>query len=256
MGRRVQNGTVGGPILGNASVSLNTITTQNTNEDLILDPEGNGEVLVHTVIGTLNDGEIRFYDGATKSSNYVGLRSPGTVSSNRTYVLPNGGESNGYALITDGSGNLSWSNIAVGVQDNTTDSGTYYPLVVNTTSGSITQVNTSSTKLTFVPSSGTLTATALVESSSIALKENFSPIDNALDKVKKLQGWIYDRKDGSYKNEAGLVAEEVEPIIPNVVSKDENGNPTGINYSRLTAYLIESVKTLSDELEKLKEIKR
>jgi hypothetical protein len=107
--------------------------------------------------------------------------------------------------------------------------------------------------LTFQPSTGTLTSTNFTESSSIALKENFVPIDDALNKLLKLSGWIYDRKDGSQKSEAGLIVEEVYPIIPNVVSLDENGKPASINYSRLSAYLIEAVKTITQEIAKLKE---
>jgi len=99
---------------------------------------------------------------------------------------------------------------------------------------------------------GQLTCLAVTETSSIALKENVNPISNALDKLVQLTGVTYDRKNGKTKNEAGLIAEEVYPVIPNVVSKDEQGNPHGINYTKLTAYLIEAVKTLKQEVDQLK----
>ena len=99
---------------------------------------------------------------------------------------------------------------------------------------------------------GQLTCLAVTETSSIALKENVNPISNALDKLVQLTGVTYDRKNGKTKNEAGLIAEEVYPVIPNVVSKDEQGNPYGINYTKLTAYLIEAVKTLKQEVDQLK----
>ena len=102
-------------------------------------------------------------------------------------------------------------------------------------------------------SAGTITATSLVESSSITLKENISPIDNALDKILQLNPVTYDRKNNISKNEAGLIAEEVEKIIPNIVSKDGEGNPEGINYTKLTVYLIDAVKTLTKELRELKD---
>ena len=99
---------------------------------------------------------------------------------------------------------------------------------------------------------GQLTCLAVTETSSIALKENVNPISNALDKLVQLTGVTYDRKNGKTKNEAGLIAEEVYPVIPNVVSKDKQGNPHGINYTKLTAYLIEAVKTLKSEVDQLK----
>ena len=102
--------------------------------------------------------------------------------------------------------------------------------------------------------SGQLTATTLVETSSIAFKENVLPIENALDLISQLVGVTYDRKD-QVRHEAGLIAEEVYKIVPTLVSLDENGNPYGIQYTKITAYLIESIKTLKNEIAKLKEVK-
>jgi len=99
---------------------------------------------------------------------------------------------------------------------------------------------------------GTMTAATVTETSSLALKENFRPIENPLEKVLQLFGQIYDRKDGSSKDEAGLVAEDVYKIIPNLVKTDSNGNPESVFYSRLTVYLLESIKVLNDEIKQLK----
>lgn len=99
--------------------------------------------------------------------------------------------------------------------------------------------------------SGQLTAATLVETSSIAFKENVLPIENALDLILQLVGVTYDRKDHA-RHEAGLIAEDVYKIVPNLVSLDENGNPYGIQYTKITAYLIESIKSLKQEINELK----
>jgi len=99
---------------------------------------------------------------------------------------------------------------------------------------------------------GTMSAATISETSSITLKENINPIQNALDSIAQLAGVIYDRKDGSSKDEAGLIAEDVNQVLPNLVTKDENGNPQSIMYTKLSAYLIEAVKELKDEIYKLK----
>jgi len=78
------------------------------------------------------------------------------------------------------------------------------------------------------------------------------PIDNALEKIINLQAYIYDRRDGSRKNEPGLIAEDVEQIIPEVVTKDQHGKPESIAYQRLVTYLIESVKQIKQEVDILK----
>ena len=92
----------------------------------------------------------------------------------------------------------------------------------------------------------------ITETSSIALKENINPIDDALDKIMQLVGVTYDRKDGSVKSEAGLIAERVNEVIPEIVAKDQEGKVVGIHYSRLTAYLLEAIKTLKGEINELK----
>ena len=109
-------------------------------------------------------------------------------------------------------------------------------------------------QFTMNSSTGVLTTVGgFVESSSIALKENINPITGALDAILNLVGVTYDRRDGSKKNEAGLIAEAVEQIIPNIVSKDKDGNAEGIYYSKLTAYLVEAIKDLKSQIDPLKE---
>ena len=159
----------------------------------------------------------------------------------------------GYALTSNGSGTLSWAAAGATLSDDTSSS-TLYPVMATSATGSLTAKTTAS-KFTFNASTGTLTVTALTESSSIALKENVSPITGALDAILNLVGVTYDRRDGSSKAEAGLIAEEVNRIIPNIVSKNANGDPEGIHYTKLTAYLVEAIKSLKEEINELKGLK-
>jgi hypothetical protein len=101
-------------------------------------------------------------------------------------------------------------------------------------------------------------------SSDLNLKENISPIKNALDKVKQLNGVEFDFKskdDCGYLNQhqIGLIAQEVKEVIPEVVATKENGN-LGVSYQHLTALLIEAIKDqqkqiddLTEQLEKINE---
>jgi hypothetical protein len=108
---------------------------------------------------------------------------------------------------------------------------------------------TSGYKLTV---NGSLGATSITETSALALKENLRNIEDPLDKVLQLVGKIYDRKDGSAKNEVGLVADDVIKVIPELVKSDSEGNPEGVNYTRLTVYLLESIKALKQEINDLR----
>lgn len=118
--------------------------------------------------------------------------------------------------------------------------------VASTTTGTGTLVVTGGVGI-----SGQMTATTIVETSSIAFKENINPIENALDLVMQLSGVTYDRKDNK-EHEAGLIAEQVYMVAPDLVSLDKNGNPYGIKYTKLGAYLLESIKSLKQELDTLK----
>ncbi len=72
---------------------------------------------VGTTAFTLNaTGELRFAD--TDSSNYVGFKSPGTVSTNKVWTLPSTDGSAGHVLQTDGSGVLSFAASSSGVSAN------------------------------------------------------------------------------------------------------------------------------------------
>jgi hypothetical protein len=101
-------------------------------------------------------------------------------------------------------------------------------------------------------SANNLTVTGTItEQSSIRYKENINPIDNALEKVLQLQGVTYDRKDGTAKNEPGMIAEEVAKVIPNLVSHNDDGIVDGIHYSKTVAYLVECIKELNAKIERL-----
>jgi hypothetical protein len=112
---------------------------------------------------------------------------------------------------------------------------------------------TMTTRMTIKADGGSvIVAGTLTENSSITLKENVNPITNAIDTISKLVGVTYDRKDGSAIQRPGLIAEEVDKILPNIVIKDENGAPSSIAYTNLIAYLIESIKELKQEIDILK----
>jgi hypothetical protein len=100
--------------------------------------------------------------------------------------------------------------------------------------------------------SGRLTVNNIVETSSIAFKENINPIENALSSILNLRGVNYDRKDKSEIGESGLIAEEVNKIIPSLVTKDDNGNPYGVKYTKVVAYLVEAIKEQQHQIEDLK----
>lgn len=89
---------------------------------------------------------------------------------------------------------------------------------------------------------GVMTSKDQVSTSDARLKNNIIPIRDALHKVLSLRGVNYNWKDtGAY--DMGLIAQDVQTIIPEVVHTDENGI-LSINYAKLTALLIEAIREM------------
>jgi len=65
------------------------------------------------------------------------------------------------------------------------------------------------------------TSTSITAISDVTLKENIKPLETGLNKVMKLQPRRFDWKNGDGKNIAGFVAQEVEEILPDLVSESK-----------------------------------
>ena len=97
--------------------------------------------------------------------------------------------------------------------------------------------------------SGQVKANAFVTYSSLRYKNNIQPITNPLDKIAKMRGVTYNWKD-SGEPDVGLIAEEVIDILPEIVSFEKNGHDAfGIDYSKLTSLLLESIKAQQNMIE-------
>jgi hypothetical protein len=93
-------------------------------------------------------------------------------------------------------------------------------------------------------------------SSDIRLKENIHPIQNALEKVESISGNTYDWKVGyeefhSHKgNDIGVIAQEIEQILPQIVTNRDNGYKA-VQYEKIVPLLIEAIKELSAKVKEL-----
>lgn len=98
---------------------------------------------------------------------------------------------------------------------------------------------------------GNFTATGDITAYSDArVKENISTIDNALEKVMSLRGVEYN-KIGSEEKSVGVIAQEIQEVLPEVVKEQEDGM-LSVAYGNLTAVLIEALKDQQKQIDKLK----
>ena len=90
-------------------------------------------------------------------------------------------------------------------------------------------------------------------SSDINLKTDLQQMENALEVVKKINGYMFKWKTDDEKNgkqDLGVIAQEVQKELPFLVTTNGNGN-LAVKYQSLIPLLIEAVKELSIKVEEL-----
>ena len=138
---------------GNLDVNGQQIVSV-SNGNIVLAPDGSGVIRADKSVQIQAQGELRLSD--SDSSNYVGFKSPATVSSNKVWTLPSADGTNGQVLSTNGSGTLAWATAGGGgpsfailessghnVQVNANTSGTLTPTWTEILDASSIVTNTS-----------------------------------------------------------------------------------------------------------------
>ena len=183
--------------------------------------------------------------GMEHSNNYGGLANQYAMTfnmdatANRGFLWVKDGHSKSQgamALTTDGKLTVAHSmRLGYGESDTTTPGATYRLDV-----------------------SGSIGATADVVayiSSDKKLKDNIKNIPNPLEKLEKLNGVEFDWNDKQdlYKgHDIGVIAQEVEEVLPEIVDTREDGHKA-VKYDRMVALLIEAVKEQQQQINELKE---
>ena len=251
--------TFSGTLTANGVVSLSpsgsSVTVSPSNANVVISPTGTGTVTISpATAGSINNISI----GASTRSTGAFTSLTSNAATTFTQNTASSSTTTGTLVVTGGVG-ISGNIYAGGIQSTpiTGSTGSFTTLAANgavtfTSSTASTTTGTGALVVTGgVGIGGQLTVNSIVETSSIALKRSITPLDHALDKVVQLVGVNYIRKD-TKKEEVGLIAEEVVKILPELVATDEKGKPQGIQYTKLTAYLIECIKELKAEIDILK----
>lgn len=132
-----------------------------------------------------------------------------------------------------------------------------YNLLLNPNGGNVGIGTTSPTTKLYV--NGDITANSVAGTSDIRFKTNIRPVTNALEKVKALRGvyfnWnqtAFPEKEFGAQDELGFIAQEVEKIIPEIVSKDKTKEEyRSVKYDKLVALLVEAIKEQQKQIDSL-----
>ena len=77
-------------------------------------------------------------------------------------------------------------------------------------------------------------------------KTDIETIPNALEKVLQLRGVTFNKLDDDNRRHAGVIAQEVEKVLPEVVYTSEDGTKS-VAYGNLVGLLIEAIKELTEK---------
>jgi Chaperone of endosialidase/Galactose oxidase, central domain len=102
---------------------------------------------------------------------------------------------------------------------------------------------------------GNIVASGTITPSDIRYKKNIHSIPNALDKIMQLNGVFYDLRSSEFplmqfdtKEQVGLIAQNVEQVLPNVVYTGSDGYK-GVDYAKLVPLLIEAIKEQQKQID-------
>ena len=189
--------------------------------------------------------------GATGLTGATGVSVTGATGANSTVAgatgLTGATGIRGSTGITGATGSAGGGSITA----NAPGGITYYPLFTNQSSaGSLTDINISTSKLTFNDSTGTFSATIFTSLSDGTQKTDVQPIENAINIVKQLQGVKYRWIDNHNQPSVGVIAQEIEKVLPEVVSTNDKGLKS-VSYGNIVGVLIEAIKEQQVRIEEL-----
>ena len=99
--------------------------------------------------------------------------------------------------------------------------------------------------------SGAIRATGTITANSdLTLKKNLLKIENALEKVEQINGYTYEFKEDDSKRHAGVIAQEIQTVLPEIVNKGNDGI-LGVEYGNISALLIEAIKEQNIKIKNL-----
>ena len=90
-------------------------------------------------------------------------------------------------------------------------------------------------------------------SSDERLKDNITPLSNALDKINQIGGYEFDwNSDSSHSgHDVGVIAQEIEKVLPEVVANRDTGYKA-VRYEKIVALLIQAIKEQQLQIDQLK----
>ena len=211
------NGTAGSPtfraIVAADIPTLNQNTTGTASNVTGTVAIANGGTGATTAAGALTNL------GAQAAATAITTSNIGSQSVNYATTAGNGG-------VTSVNGQTGAVTVTSGmsITNDTTTATAVYPAWTASTSGTVSGFSVSSTKLSMVPSTGTVTSAGnFVANSDERLKDNWRPVRfDFIERLAELKSGVYNRVDTGIV-QAGVSAQSLQKVLPETVEADADG---------------------------------
>ena len=200
-----------------------------------------------------NDGNTTYSSIGTDSANTT------LFYQSDAHKFQNSSSSNTYMTI-DSSGNLLMGKTSATVAGNgqiLKPNGETFHTVQSTGANNTLHVysSTASAYRFYVSHAGQIhaTSTSITGLSDERLKENIVPLEKGLEQVEQIKTYTFNYKDRPEDTLPGVIAQEIEQILPEVVYDIEMEDDTykAVRYQQIVPVLIEAIKDLSDKVKDL-----
>jgi hypothetical protein len=228
----------------------------------------NGALTNSTISGISLGGTLGTLTMAVSGTGLSGSDTYDGSGSTTFTVTSNATSSNTVSTIVarDGSGDFSAGTITASLSGNATSAtsatnaanitladessdSTCFPIFAVTATGNQAP-KTDASALTYDASTGTLAATNVNSTSDVNLKTEIHNIEDAIAVINQIRGVRFKWKDLDVPS-VGVIAQEVEEILPELISTRADNGTKSVNYNGLVGVLIEAVKELSVRVEHL-----
>lgn len=221
-----------------------------------------------------NTGEIHYLELAGNGIQYVGFKAPDSINTNVIWTLPDVIGNNGQVLTTVGGGILSWTlpgsagvgdvvgptsstDNAIARFDLTTGKLIQNSVVTISDTGDLFGISAFNSTGNFTVTgngsfTGDLSARSYTNNSDRSLKKDIKPFTGASSIVDKLMPVTFRWKNDDDKQVIGLIAQDLEKVVPEVVSKSNQKGNIVRSYD-LGQVLILTLEALKETREELKQ---
>jgi hypothetical protein len=217
----------------NATFTVTSNATSANTASTIVARDASGNFTAGTITATLSGNA----SSATTATSATSATTATNIAAGVANQIPRqsaAGTTTFIAAPTTASTYLGWNGTAFAwsapsasttVTDDTATNATRYLTFTSATSGSITGVNVSSTKLTYNPSTGTLSSTTVTASSDERFKTNWRDLpQDLIEQLALVKAGVYDRTDMDVPvTQVGVSAQELQPVMFHAVVADEQG---------------------------------